>query len=182
MDGWMEWCSGDSGIYNALSQIGYVVTSVNPDFVILGETDNYNFDKIQTAINCVNQGSKLIATNLDLFDPSVNGPIPAAGALISPIEIVTGRKAYSVGKPNPLMMRIALKLLGHSAKDAVVIGDRMDTDIIAGLEGDIDTVLVLSGVSSLATLNHFAYRPHHIVNTLGDLLMEVTKKQQQPAS
>ncbi|MPN49176.1 Dihydroxyacetone phosphatase [bioreactor metagenome] len=118
----------------------------------------------------VNNGARLIGTNYDMTGPAEDGIIPATRALISPIEMATGKPAYFVGKPNPLMMRTGLKLLGCESEDTVIIGDRMDTDIISGIESEIDTVLVLSGVSNEVTPFEFAYRPKYILQGVGDIL------------
>ena len=143
------------------------MNDVNPDYVVFGSSKSLNYEQIEKASRLVMNGAKLIGTNSDLTDPSESGIIPACRALISPIELTTGRKAYFVGKPNPLMMRHALKQLGCSRVDAALIGDRMDTDIIAGIESEIDTVLVLSGVSDLETIKQFAYRPKYILKGVG---------------
>jgi NagD protein len=116
------------------------------------------------------QGAKLIGTNPDITGPGENGILPATKSLISPIELATGKNAYYVGKPNPLMMRNALKKLQCRREDAVIIGDRMDTDIIAGIESEIDTILVLSGISSKETIGQFPYRPHHVLDGVGDIV------------
>ncbi|MCX6326069.1 MAG: HAD-IIA family hydrolase [Bacteroidia bacterium] len=131
---------GDSGLIHALYSVGYTVNNVSPDYVVVGDTHSYNFEKIELAINLVIKGAKLIGTNSDVSGPVENGITPSTKALIAPIEIATGKKAYYVGKPNPLMMRIALKRLGVKREDAIVIGDRMDTDIRCGLESEIDSL------------------------------------------
>ena len=150
---------GDAGLIHALYSVGYTVNNVNPDYVVVGDTHSYNFEKIELAVNLVIRGAKLIGTNPDVSGPVENGITPSTKALIAPIEIATGKKAYYVGKPNPLMMRIALKRLGVKREDAIVIGDRMDTDVICGLESEIDTLLVLSGISDRKTIDQFPYRP-----------------------
>lgn len=161
---------GDSGLMNALHEAGIRFTDQNPDYVIMGETQTYGFDSIRMAINLVMGGARLIGTNPDISGPSERGIVPACGALVSPVEIVTGKRAYFIGKPNPLMMRTGLKLLGVQRSECVIIGDRMDTDIVAGIESEIDTVLVLSGVSSLATVKTFPYRPNIILNGVGEIV------------
>ncbi len=164
---------GDAGLINALYNIGYTINNVNPDYVVVGETHGYNFEKIELALNLVLKGAKLIGTNPDISGPVENGVTPSTKALIAPIEIASGRKAYFVGKPNPLMMRIALKKLGVKREDAVVIGDRMDTDVRCGLEAEIDTLLVLSGITSRDEINNFPYRPHYVLNGVADLIQNV---------
>lgn len=161
---------GDAGLYNALYDAGITVNDVNPDYVVVGETRGYNYESLLRAVRLVNNGARLIGTNYDMTGPAEDGIIPATRALISPIEMATGKPAYFVGKPNPLMMRTGLKLLGCESEDTVIIGDRMDTDIISGIESEIDTVLVLSGVSNEATPFEFAYRPKYILQGVGDIL------------
>ena len=160
---------GEPGLTYALYEAGFSMNDVNPDYVVFGGPKSINYEQIEKASRLVMDGAKLIGTNSDLVDPSEHGIIPACRALISPIELTTGRKAYYVGKPNPLMMRHALKTLNCHRADAVLIGDRMDTDIIAGIETDIDTVLVLSGVTSMDDLEKFAYRPKYILNNVGEI-------------
>jgi NagD protein len=161
---------GDAGLIHALYSVGYTVNNVNPDYVVVGDTHSYNFEKIELAINLVIKGAKLIGTNSDVSGPIETGITPSTKALIAPIEIVTGKKAYYVGKPNPLMMRIALKRLGVKREDAIVIGDRMDTDVRCGLESEIDTLLVLSGITERKGIDQFPYRPHYILNGIIDLV------------
>jgi NagD protein len=158
---------GDSGLINALYDAGFTMNDVNPDYVVVGESKMYTYDKITHAIRLVLGGAKLIGTNPDVTGPTDKGLVPATGALMAPIELATGSKAYYVGKPNPLIMRHALKKLDCRREDAVIIGDRMDTDIVAGIESEIETVLVLSGVTAEADLCHFAYRPHHVLPSVG---------------
>ena len=135
----------------------------------MGETRNLSYDSYVRAVQFVFAGAKLIGTNPDINAPGENGIMPACGAMISPIEVATGKKAYFVGKPNPLMMRTGLKMLGLHAQDAVMVGDRMDTDIVAGVESGMETVLVLSGVSTEKTPHNFPYRPGYILNGVGDI-------------
>lgn len=161
---------GDAGLIHAMYSVGYTVNNVNPDYVVVGDTHGYNFEKIEQAVNLVLKGAKLIGTNPDISGPVENGITPSTKALIAPIEIATGKKAYYVGKPNPLMMRIALKKLGVKREEAIVIGDRMDTDVRSGLESEIDTLLVLSGITSRAGIDQFPYRPHYILNGVKDLV------------
>jgi NagD protein len=161
---------GDAGLIHAMYSVGYTVNNVNPDYVVVGDTHSYNFEKIELAVNLVIRGAKLIGTNPDVSGPVENGITPSTKALIAPIEIATGKKAYYVGKPNPLMMRIALKRLGVKREETIVIGDRMDTDVRCGLESEIDTLLVLSGISDRKTIDQFPYRPHYILNGVIDLV------------
>jgi NagD protein len=161
---------GDAGLIHALYSVGYTINNINPDYVVVGETHSYNFEKIEIAINLVLKGARLIGTNADISGPVENGITPSTKALVAPIEIATGKKAYFVGKPNPLMMRIALKRLGVKREEAIVIGDRMDTDIRSGLESEIDTLLVLSGITDRDEIDKFPYRPHYVLNGIIDLV------------
>jgi len=160
---------GETGLINALYNAGITMNDVNPDYVIVGESRSYTYENILRAVKYVQQGARLIGTNPDLTGPAEQGIVPATGALISPIEQATGTKAYFVGKPNPLMMRSALKRLGCRREDTVIIGDRMDTDIIAGVESEISTVLVLSGCTSCEEVKSYAYAPDLILNGVGEI-------------
>lgn len=140
---------GDPGLMGALYDAGITMDDVSPEYVIVGETSNYNSDSIIKAVRYVFNGAKLIGTNPDLTGPSELGIIPACRAYVAPIELTTGKVPYYIGKPNPLMMRTGLRMLGVATEDAVIVGDRMDTDIVAGIESEIDTALVLSGVTNL---------------------------------
>ena len=161
---------GEAALSKALYDHGIYMNDVNPDYVVVGETSTYSFEKITKAINLVAGGAKLIGANPDISGPSERGIYPATGALIAPIELATSKKAYFVGKPNPLMLRRGLMKLDCHSKDIAFIGDRMDTDIIAGIESNIDTVLVLSGMTSREDVDKFPYRPSYIVNGVGDLV------------
>jgi NagD protein len=161
---------GEAALTKALYDQKIYMNDVNPDYVVVGETRTYSFEKIEKAIELVLKGAKLIGTNPDITGPTEKGIMPATGALIAPIEIATGKKAYFVGKPNPLMLRHGLKMLGCHSEEIAFIGDRMDTDIIAGIESNVDTVLVLSGVTSLEDIDKFPYRPKFILNGVGDLV------------
>lgn len=160
---------GGPGLVNALYDAGITMNDVNPDYVVVGETNSYNYNMILKAVSLINQGARLIATNSDLTGPSDFGIIPACRALVAPIELATGKKAYFVGKPNPLMMRTGLRLLDVHSEDAAMIGDRMDTDIVAGMESGLMTALVLSGVSTLENIKEFSYRPSIILKGVGDI-------------
>ncbi len=164
---------GESGLINALYDMGISMNDVNPDYVVIGDgkTINYNMPNITKAVNLVLGGAKLIGTNPDITGPIEGGEIePACRALVSPIEIATGKSAYFLGKPNPLMMRCGLSLLGCDEDDVAIIGDRMDTDIIAGIESEIDTVLVMTGVTTKAIMRSFPYRPKYILDGVGDVI------------
>ena len=161
---------GEPGLINALYEKGISMNDVNPDYVVVGETRNYNYESILRAVRLVNGGAKLIGTNPDMTGPSEQGIIPACKALVAPIELSTGAVAYYLGKPNPLMMKTGIKLLGVLPEDAAIVGDRMDTDIIAGVESGIETVLVLSGVTNFHIMRKFPYRPSYIYNGVGDII------------
>ena len=161
---------GDAGLINALYNVGYTMNNINPDYVIVGESTSYSYERVEHAINLVLKGAKLIGTNPDLTGPVENGIVPATKALIAPIELATGRNAYFVGKPNPLMMRNALKKLECNHHETVIIGDRMDTDIIAGIESEIDTCLVLSGITTRDMLQLFPYQPMFVLDGVKDIV------------
>ena len=163
---------GEPGLLNALYEAGLSMNDYNPDYVVFGETRSLNYEKIEHYVKLVFSGAKLIGTNSDLTAPGENGIIPACRALISPIELTTGKSAYYIGKPNPLIMRHALKKLDCKREETAIIGDRMDTDIIAGIESELDTVLVLSGVTSLEDLRMFPYRPAYILKDVGEVVTE----------
>ncbi len=160
---------GDSGLYQALYEAGLSVDENTPDYVVVGETRSYNYEKIEIAIQLVLGGARLIGTNPDLTGPTERGIAPACRALIAPIEMATGRQAYFIGKPNPLIMRHALQLLGCQREETVIIGDRMDTDIVAGIESGIDTALVLSGITREADLQQYAYQPHYVLKDVSEI-------------
>ena len=150
---------GEAALTKAMYDKKIYMNDVNPDYVVLGETRTYNFEKLEKAIELVRNGAKLIGANPDTIGVTEKGIMPATGSLIAPIEIATGKKAYFVGKPNPLMLRHGLKRLGLHSEEIAFVGDRMDTDIIAGIESNVDTVLVLSGVTAMEDLDKFPYRP-----------------------
>ena len=160
---------GAPGLLNALYDVGVTMNDVDPDYVIVGETASYNYEVITKAVRLVLGGARLIATNSDLTGPTEFGIAPACRSLVSPIELATGKKAYFMGKPNPLMMRTGLQLLGVHSEEAVMVGDRMDTDIIAGMESGLATVLVLSGCTSRADVDNYPYRPTFILNGVGEI-------------
>lgn len=160
---------GAPGLVNALYDAGITMNDVNPDYVIVGETTSYNYNMILQAVQLLNRGARLIATNSDLTGPSEQGIIPACRAFVAPIELATGKQAYYVGKPNPLMMRTGLRLLDVHSQEAAMIGDRMDTDIVAGMESGLLTCLVLSGVSTPENIRQFSYRPNLILNGVGEI-------------
>ena len=164
---------GEAGLTHALYEAGCTMNDVNPDYVVVAETRTYCFEKIEKAIELVLKGAKLIGTNPDICGPSTHGIMPATGSLIAPIELSTNRKAYFVGKPNPLMLRHGIKKLNCHSDEIAFIGDRMDTDIVAGIESNVDTVLVLSGVTSREDIEKFPYRPKYVFDGVGDIIKAI---------
>ena len=160
---------GEAGLLNALYDAGITMNDVNPDYVIMGEGKSYSLDTLTRATNLVRKGAKLIGANSDISGPIEDGIAPACRALVAPIELATGKQAYFCGKPNPLMMRTGLNILGCHSGEAVMVGDRMDTDVISGMECGMSTVLVLSGVSTRETVSDFAYRPTVVLDGVGDI-------------
>ena len=161
---------GEAGLLNALYDAGITMNDVNPDYVVVGEGRSYSLDSLTKATNLVLAGAKLIGANSDVSGPIEHGIAPACRALVAPIEMATGTQAYFCGKPNPLMMRTGLRMLNCHSADAVMVGDRMDTDVISGLESGMSTVLVLSGVSTRDTLKTYAYQPTAVLNGVGDIV------------
>ena len=161
---------GDAGLTNALYQAGISMNDVDPDYVVVGETTSYSFEKVAHAIKLVFAGARLVGTNPDFVLPTNRGMVPGCGSLIAPIERATGRRAYFMGKPNPLMIRHALRCLDCGREEAVFIGDSMETDVIAGINSEVDTVLVLSGATSKEDLAQYPYRPRYVLNGVGDIL------------
>ena len=160
---------GEAGLLNALYDAGITMNDVNPDYVVVGEGRSYSLDTLTKATNLVVAGAKLIGANSDVSGPIESGIAPACRALIAPIEMATGKQAYFCGKPNPLMMRTGLRMLHCHSAEAVMVGDRMDTDVISGMESGMSTVLVLSGVSTRETLKTYAYRPSIVLDGVGDI-------------
>jgi NagD protein len=161
---------GGSGLSEALHAAGISLDDEAPDFVVVGTTTDYTYPMLAKALHLVRKGAKLIGTNPDPSGPGDTDMIPGAGALIAPIQLASGQKPYFIGKPNPLMMRHALKRLGCCREDTVIVGDRMDTDIRAGIESEIETVLVLSGVTRPEDLAQFAYRPDYVLDSIADVV------------
>lgn len=160
---------GEARLTTALHDIGYILTEHTPDYVVLGETISYSFERLSTALRLVSAGSRFLATNPDVVGPSEQGAILACGALAAMITAATGVKAYFIGKPNPLMVRAALRQLYVHSEETVMVGDRMDTDIIAGIESGMETILVLSGVTQRQDVEHFPYRPSRIVASVEEI-------------
>lgn len=166
---------GEAGLLNALYDAGITMNDVDPDYVVVGESRSYSLDTLTKATNLVLAGAKLVGANSDVSGPIENGIAPACRALTAPIEMATGRKGYFCGKPNALMMRTGLNILGCHSGEAVMIGDRMDTDVVSGMESGMATVLVLSGISTMETLKEYAYRPTVVLNGVGDIPAEAKK-------
>jgi NagD protein len=164
---------GEAGLTTALHQVGYTMTEREPDYVVLGETRTYSFERITRAIRLIEAGARFIATNPDATGPSQDGPLPATGSVAALISRATGLDPYFVGKPNPLMIRSALNALDAHSESTVMIGDRMDTDIVAGLEAGLETILVLTGISSGADIERHPYRPARVVDSVAELIADL---------
>jgi NagD protein len=160
---------GESGLSAALHEIGFILTDHEPEYVVLGETHSYNLDQITVAIRFLVAGSKFIATNPDVTGPTEHGIAPGNGALAALMEAASGVRPFFIGKPNPLMMRMALNHLGVHSENTVMIGDRMDTDIIGGIQAGMDTVLVLSGVTRAEDIRRFSYQPSRVAQSLAEI-------------
>jgi len=161
---------GEAGLTTALHEIGYIMTDKEPDYVVLGETRNFSFENLTKAIRLINAGSRFIATNPDATGPSAEGVLPATGSVAALITKATGREPYIVGKPNPMMFRSAMRRIGAHSESTGMIGDRMDTDVVAGIEAGLHTVLVLTGISDQAEIERYPFRPNEILNSVADLL------------
>jgi NagD protein len=161
---------GESGLTTALYEEGYTLTERAPDYVVIGETRTYSFERITRAIRLIADGARFIATNPDPTGPSPQGPLPATGSVAALISRATGADPYFVGKPNPLMMRSALNALDAHSENTTMIGDRMDTDIIAGIEAGLETILVLTGVTTREDAERYPYRASRIVDSVADLI------------
>ena len=161
---------GESGLTTALHEVGYTQVERDPDYVVLGETRSYSLGRITQAIRLIVAGARFIATNPDPVGPSPAGPMPATGAVAALISRATGVDPYYVGKPNPLMMREALRAIGAHSENTTMIGDRMDTDIVAGMEAGMETILVLTGITTRELAERFPYRPSRIVDSIADLV------------
>ncbi|WP_028535279.1 HAD-IIA family hydrolase [Paludibacterium yongneupense] len=160
---------GGGGLINELYNVGFSISESRPDYVVVAKSSTFSFEQLKKAVRLIDQGAKFIGTNPDMIDPVEGGYEPAAGTLLAAISAATGKKPYIVGKPNSLMMLLATRKLGVHPDDAVMIGDRMDTDIVGGLEAGMRTALVLSGVSTLASVSHFPYQPDYVFDSVGDI-------------
>jgi NagD protein len=164
---------GEAGLTTALHDVGYTLSDRSPDYVVLGETRTYSFERLTKAIRLILGGARFIATNPDTVGPTPDGPLPATGSVAALVSRATGVQPYYVGKPNPLMMRSALNAIEAHSEHTAMIGDRMDTDIVAGLEAGLHTILVLTGVSTRESAERFPYRPSVIANSVADLTAEI---------
>ncbi|MCD6577314.1 MAG: HAD family hydrolase [Anaerolineaceae bacterium] len=160
---------GESGLNVAVHNIGYIMTDQKPDFVVLGETFDYNFRQVTRAVRLIINGASFIATNPDPVGPSERGVVPACGAMAALIEKASGYSPFYCGKPSPFMVRSALNYLGVHSENTTMIGDRMDTDIIAGIQSGMNTILVLSGVTTNKDITNFPYRPGKIVKSISEI-------------
>jgi NagD protein len=164
---------GEAGLTTALHNAGYILSNMEPDYVVLGETRTYSFTAITTAIRLILDGARFICTNPDPTGPSAEGVLPAVGSVAALISKATNVDPYFVGKPNPMMMRSALNTIGAHSESTAMIGDRMDTDVLCGLEAGLETILVLSGISTRAEVDRFPYRPSRVVASIADLIDDV---------
>ena len=161
---------GEAGITTALHEAGFIMTESDPDYVVIGETRNYSFEAITKAIRLIGDGSRFIVTNPDATGPSADGPLPATGAVAALITKATGKDPYVVGKPNPMMFRSAMNKIGAHSENTGMIGDRMDTDIVAGIEAGLHTILVLTGISDQAEIERYPFRPDEVIGSVADML------------
>ncbi len=174
MPGGSAFVIGEAGITTALHEAGFIMTETAPDYVVVCETRNYSFDAITKAIRLIGEGARFIATNPDATGPSAEGPMPATGAVAALITKATGKEPYVVGKPNPMMFRSAMNKIGAHSENTAMIGDRMDTDIVAGIEAGVHTILVLSGISDRSEIERFPFRPDEVINGVYELLPQET--------
>ncbi len=161
---------GESGLTQALHDVGYTQTEINPDYVVLGETRNFNFENLTKAVRLINGGARFIATNPDPTGPSAEGVLPATGSVAALITKATGKDPYIVGKPNPMMFRSAMRKIGAHSESTGMIGDRMDTDVVAGIEAGLHTVLVLTGIADQKEIEKYPFRPTEILDSVQDLV------------
>lgn len=161
---------GEAGLTTALDEVGYTLTETDPDFVVLGETRTYSFEALTRAVRLIQGGARFIATNPDVTGPSVDGDLPATGAVAAMIQTATGRQPYFVGKPNPMMIRSALNRIDAHSEHTAMVGDRMDTDVVAGIEAGLRTFLVLTGSTRREEVERFPFRPGEILDSVADLV------------
>jgi len=170
MPGGTAFVIGEVGLTTALHEAGFIMTETNPDYVVVGETRNYSFEAITKAIRLLLAGARFIATNPDATGPSADGPMPATGAIAALISKATGMEPYVVGKPNPMMFRSAMNKIGAHSENTAMIGDRMDTDIVAGIEAGLYTLLVMTGISDEAEVSRYPFRPDEIISGVDKLV------------
>jgi NagD protein len=161
---------GEAGMTTALHEVGYTLTDTDPDYVVLGETRTYSFEAITRAVRLIGNGARFIATNPDVTGPSPEGPLPATGSVAAMITRATGAEPYFVGKPNPMMFRSAMNRIEAHSESTIMVGDRMDTDVVAGIEAGLETVLVLSGSTRAADVPRFPFRPSRILDSIADVI------------
>jgi NagD protein len=161
---------GEAGMTTALHEVGYTLTDTDPDYVVLGETRTYSFEALTRAIRLIGRGARFIATNPDVTGPSPEGPLPATGSVAAMITRATGAEPYFVGKPNPMMFRSAMNRIEAHSESTIMVGDRMDTDVVAGIEAGLETVLVLSGSTKAADVARFPFRPSRILDSIADVI------------
>jgi NagD protein len=161
---------GEAGLTTAMHEAGFIQTEVDPDYVVLGETRNLSFDEMTKAIRLIVKGARFIATNPDVTGPSHDGPLPATGSIAAAFTAATGKSPYIVGKPNPMMFRSAMRKISAHSESTAMIGDRMDTDVVAGIEAGLHTILVRTGISDDAEIAKYPFRPTEILNSVADLL------------
>ncbi len=161
---------GEAGLTTALHEVGYTLTDTDPDFVVLGETRTYSFEAITKVIRLIIGGARFIATNPDVTGPSAEGPLPATGSVAAMITKATGREPYFVGKPNPMMFRSALNRIAAHSESTVMVGDRMDTDVVAGIEAGLDTILVLTGSTQVDDIQRYPFRPSRVLPSIAEAI------------
>lgn len=161
---------GEAGLTTALHEAGYTLTDIAPDYVVLGETRTYSFEAITKAVRLILGGARFIATNPDVSGPSAEGPLPATGSVAAMITKATGRDPYFVGKPNPMMFRSALNRIAAHSESTVMVGDRMDTDVVAGIEAGLDTILVLTGSTSVEDIERYPFRPSRVLPSIAEAI------------
>jgi NagD protein len=170
LPGGSAYCIGEAGLTTALYEAGYTLTDTDPDYVVLGETRTYSFESITRAIRLIDKGARFIATNPDVTGPSPEGPLPATGSVAAMITRATGADPYFVGKPNPMMFRSAMNRINAHSESTTMIGDRMDTDVVAGIEAGLETILVLTGSTRQADVSRFPFRPSRILDSIADVV------------
>jgi NagD protein len=161
---------GEAGLTTALYEVGYTLTDADPDFVVLGETRTYSFEAITRAIRLISAGARFIATNPDVTGPSAQGPLPATGSVAALITKATGKEPYFVGKPNPMMFRSALNRIEAHSENTAMVGDRMDTDVVAGIEAGLETILVLTGSTRAEEIDRYPFRPSRVLPSIAEVI------------